>query len=376
MKESGKGPALLRLNNEKRILTALRQQRITTRQDIAGHLALSKNTVSLIIDDLISREWVQEQGPLQVTSAGRPKIGIALCCGKLKAAGVMVERHHIHLTVTDYLSEILEESSWPTETSDPASVMAELRALCQALYQRHPELLGIGLGFPGIVDPGAGYLHISSHLGWHNVDIRSAFISWAGPPVHIMNYVRAAALQARTLDNPTEGASCFYLRIGEGIGGALLLGNEIYSGSSWTAGEAGHLTVAEDPLCNCGKRGCLEALIGIPAIEQQLAEKEAGLSWKTREQAPEKVDEVMQFAGHYLGKALSQIMLLLNPSTIVIDGPWNRHAAFRAAVERTARADTLAFTFSHTRLTFAEAPLSPTQGLALAIIEHNEASPF
>ncbi|MCU5774054.1 ROK family protein [Erwiniaceae bacterium BAC15a-03b] len=376
MKESGKGPALLRLNNEKRLLTALRQQRITTRQDIAGLLALSKNTVSLIIDDLIAREWVQELGPLQVSAAGRPKIGIALCAGKLKAAGVMIERQRMHVTVTDYLSEVLEESSWQTDTRDPARVLSELQTVCQQLQQRHPELLGIGLGFPGIVDPAAGYLHISSHLGWRDVDIQAALHNLTGTPLHIMNYVKAAALLAQTPQKVAEGASCFYLRIGEGIGGALLLGRDIFTGSSWTAGEAGHLTVADGPACSCGKYGCLEALISVPAIQQQLAAVEQGLSWDTREQSPESTDKVMTRAGHYLGKALSQIMLLLNPSTLVIDSPWNSNAAFCTAVKETAQAATLAFTFNHTQMIFLSGPLSPAKGLALAVIERNEVSPL
>lgn len=376
MKESGKGPALLRLNNEKRVLTALRQQRISTRQDIAGWLALSKNTVSLIIDELIAREWVQELGPLQGSNVGRPKIGIALCAGKLKAAGVMIERQHIHLMVTDYLSEVVEETRWQTDTGDPDAVLAELTTLCAGLNQRYPELLGIGVGFPGIVDPAAGFLHISSHLGWKDVDIQAAFANLSGAPVHIMNYVKAAALLAQTPPRGAEAASCFYLRIGEGIGGALLLGSEIFTGSSWTAGEAGHLAVADGPACSCGKFGCLEALISVPAIQQQLDALQPGLRWETRDRATDTVDRVMIRAGQYLGKALSQIMLLLNPATLTIDSPWNSHPAFCAAVKETAQAATLAFTFNHTQLTFLTAPLSPPKGLALAVIEKNEVSPL
>lgn len=376
MKESGKGPALLRLNNEKRVLTALRQQRISTRQDIAGWLALSKNTVSLIIDELIARKWVQELGPLPGSKAGRPKIGIALRGQMLKAAGIMVERQRIHLMVTDYLSEVLEESNWQTNTADPVSVLTELKTLCQQLHQRHPELLGIGLGFPGIVDPAAGFLHVSSHLRWRDVDLQSAFLNQTAVPVHIMNYVKATALLAQTPQSVAEGASCFYLRIGEGIGGALLLGNDIYTGSSWTAGEVGHLSVAEGPTCSCGKQGCLEALLSVPAIQQQLNAAHPGLTWETRCQSPESLDRIMTQAGHYLGKALSQIMLLLNPAALAIDSPWNGNEAFRSAVTETTAANTLAFTYAHTRLTFLSQPLSPPKGLALAVIEKNEVSPL
>ena len=70
----GKGPALLRLNNQKRVMTQLRRLRVTSRQDLAHILSLSKNTVSLIVDELLERSLLQELGPISVAAAGRPKI--------------------------------------------------------------------------------------------------------------------------------------------------------------------------------------------------------------------------------------------------------------------------------------------------------------
>lgn len=372
MKEAGKGPAILRLNNEKRVLSYLRRQRVTTRQSISQALALSKNTVSLIVDEMLSQDRVVELGPLAVASAGRPRIEISLRPEKLKAAGLMVERHQIHLTVCDYFSEVLEQKSWEAATEDPQRLLAGLARECEALSQRHPELLGIGLGFPGIVDSDSGYLHLSSHLGWQEVDIRAAFAGLKSVPLKVMNYVKAAALLSLQTAEVAAGSSCFYLRIGEGTGGALLRGSEVFTGSSWTAGEAGHLTVADGPECRCGQRGCLEALISIPAINRQLQLRQPGLSWQTRTQAPQIVDEVMAEAGRYLGKALSQIMLLLNPASLMIDSPWNVSPAFCASALESAQTQTLAFTFQHTHFHFLPSPLAPPLGLALAVIEQSE----
>lgn len=77
MKAAGKGPALLRLNNLKRVMMQLRTTRITSRQDLALALELSKNTVSLIVDDLLEAGLINELGPVSVASAGRPKIEIS-----------------------------------------------------------------------------------------------------------------------------------------------------------------------------------------------------------------------------------------------------------------------------------------------------------
>ncbi len=65
-------------------------------------------------------------------------------------------------------------------------------------------------------------------------------------------------------------------------------------------------------------------------------------------------------------------MQLVNPASIIIDGPWNAHPAFIQAVAETAQVSTLAFTFSHTQLHFLPQRIDPANGLALAVIEQYE----
>lgn len=373
MKTNGKGPALLRLNNQKRVMARLRKQRVTSRQELAEALALSKNTVSLIIDDLLEQALIEELGPVSVAAAGRPKIGIRLRPEKLQSAGVMVERNVIHWRVCDYFSQVLAEQTLRTDTSNPNRLLAELATLCRQLTERYPHLLGIGLGFPGIVDPRRGWMHISLPLEWQDVDLLTSLRRQIQLPIRIMNNVKAAALLAvEQCGLPTESGH-FYLRVSEGIGGALIQHGDVFTGHSWTAGEAGHLIVQPGgPRCSCGRRGCLEALISKPAVNQQLAQRQPGLSWQSRDSATRVVDEVMTQAGGFLGAALGQIMLMLNPATIIIDCPWNVSETFCQAVRKTAQSNTLAFTASHTQLHFPENRIDPANGLALAVIEESE----
>ena len=111
MKEPGKGPALLRQYNEKRVLAYLRQHKISSRLDISRALSLSKNTISLIIDGLLAQGFVEEQGAAQTSSIGRPKIYIAARPAAIKTAGIMIERQRIHWVVCDFFSQIIERPS-------------------------------------------------------------------------------------------------------------------------------------------------------------------------------------------------------------------------------------------------------------------------
>jgi len=373
MKDSGKGPALLRHYNEKRVLAYLRQQKISSRLDISRALALSKNTISLIVDDLLALGYVEEQGVAQTSSIGRPKIHVALKPSAIKAAGIMIERHRLHWMVCDYFSDIIASQTHSLDTSDPQQVLVTIASYCQQLQQEYPELVGIGVGFPGIVEQQADILHVSSHLGWGEVSLQPLLSGSTSAPVAVWNNVKAAALIARQGEISSEDEICFYLRIGEGIGGALLTEHGVYSGGSWTAGEVGHLSVFPDgPLCSCGQHGCLESLISFSAINRQLEQQQPGLSWDNRQSAPEIVNQVMAQAGELLGKALSQIIHLVNPKTLLIDCPYNEHPLFIEHTLAAAKKLTLTFPFSRTHITFVSERLNPAQGLALAMIQRFE----
>ncbi|WP_213990055.1 ROK family protein [Sodalis sp. dw_96] len=374
MKEPGKGPALLRQYNEKHVLSFLRQQRISSRLDISRALSLSKNTISLIIDDFIAGGLVAEIGVAQSSSSGRPKIHIALQPDKMKAAGIMVERQHLHWAVYNYFSELLEEKTLIIDTADPRKVVSEIAGLCGWMHRRYPELIGIGVGFPGIIDPQSGYMHVSSHLGWQQVDILAALRHSAPLPLGVMNIVKAAALVSRQHESAAPvNEPTFYLRIAEGIGGTLITGQGVYYGGSWTAGEVGHLNVASDgPVCTCGQRGCLESLIGLSAINAQLNRLQPGLQWAHRSQAPDLVDNVIARAGELLGKALSQIIHLVNPKTLLIDCAYNLSPLFTEQVLTVARRHTLPFAYSHTHIRFLSHSYDPALGLALAMIQRHE----
>lgn len=285
----------------------------------------------------------------------------------------MVERQAIHWRVCDYFSRVVAEQTWRTETADADGLLHELTEVCQTLRAAHPALLGVAIGFPGIIDSQRGRVHFSAPLGWQDVDVLTPLRRGVELPLRIMNNVKAAALLAVQQLELNKAQSHFYLRIADGVGGALVERGEVFSGSSWTAGEIGHLSVQPNGArCSCGRQGCLETLVSLPAIQQQLARRKPGLRWQSGDSEPEIVYELMAQTGRYLGHALSQVMQLVNPASIIIDGPWNAQPAFVQAVQQAAQAGTLAFTFAHTALHFLPQRIDPANGLALAVIEHYE----
>ncbi len=118
--------------------------------------------------------------------------------------------------------------------------------------------------------------------------------------------------------------------IGTGVGGGIIINGELVTGAHGGAGELGHMTVEIDgPLCKCGNRGCLEAMIGTDAIiERYLNLKRgkkangltvaqiAGLAKGDDSAAVRTFTET----GKILGVALANIANIFNPQVIVLGG--------------------------------------------------------
>src|SRR5690606_18973887 len=87
-------------------------------------------------------------------------------------------------------------------------------------------------------------------------------------PVRVENDVKAAALGAHALRG--GGGSMAYLNLGTGVAAGLVFDGELWRGARGTAGEVGHISVDPDgPLCRCGQRGCIEALVGGAAVAER-----------------------------------------------------------------------------------------------------------
>ncbi|KAA9144441.1 ROK family protein, partial [Microbacterium lushaniae] len=124
------------------------------------------------------------------------------------------------------------------------------------------------------------------------------------------------------------------VKVGRGVGSGLLAGGRPMRGGRFAAGEIGHVTVGTDggPLCVCGKLGCLEAWLSVPALSARL------------QSVPDSAREgVLRDAGERLGIALAPVVGALDLSEIVLSGPVELLGGPLAdAAAATLRARTLA----------------------------------
>lgn len=371
-----KGTGVLRERNQKRILALLRKNKISYRLEIAQSLGLSKNTVSLIIDQFMKEGLVKETGMIDQKGAGRPRKMVSLVAGTYTAIGLSITEAEIEYSVMDYCTNIIEEGKFPLESKQADETIGELITCCQRLMGKFPGVIGVGVGVPGLVDPHKGLVYHSTKLNWSRVDLGKTMDAELGINVWIFNNVKVAALGAMEKSSQGDRSSTFYIRISEGIGGAMIIDNRVFNGGAWTAGEIGHISVDPDgPLCECGQFGCLEKLISVLAFKESLRNQFPNhfKNHNIQEMFGEVKDlktthELLGKYGQYLGSAITQVIHLLNPEVIIVESPYNDFGVFRENTLRTTIQKSLKFSFEQTEIKFGENSLSPAIGAAISVI--------
>lgn len=180
----------------------------------------------------------------------------------------------IEAVVVDVDNKVLGSSRHPTPTEGgPAAVSAELVATiteaAKAAELEPAELLGVGVGSPGVVDPISGSVSTARNLpDWEGTfELGSQLSQALGTEVRVGNDVQVATDAEFELGAGKPYRSLLGVFWGTGVGGGLIL-----DGKSWLgrggAGEIGHVVVKIDGArCTCGRLGCMEAYAGRASME-------------------------------------------------------------------------------------------------------------
>lgn len=183
--------------------------------------------------------------------------------------GVDVGGTNIAVGTVDHRHRVLERAKGPTPDGGPDDVLDEIVRLIRSL-DAEPEAVGVGI--PGVVHEGT-VLGVPNLPRWcDDVDLAGALRSRLGVPIAIGNDANAG-LTGEWLAGAAAGVrNALGVWLGTGIGGALILNGEPYTGSRGGAGEFGHAIVrAGGALCVCGRRGCVEAYAGRRSLERTAA---------------------------------------------------------------------------------------------------------
>src|SRR5258708_2813875 len=182
--------------------------------------------------------------------------------------GVDIGGTKVAVGLVDSSGKIVTQERRPmvaTSGPEPAlqAVTAAIASLAgESLAPPGVGIHGIGICAPGPLDPHTGVVINPPNLPcWRNFPLASRVAELYHVPVKVDNDANAAAL-AETRWGAARGFRyVFYATIGTGIGSGIVLNGRIYHGNTGSAGEGGHVSIDyRGPVCNCGKRGCVEIL--------------------------------------------------------------------------------------------------------------------
>jgi glucokinase len=189
------------------------------------------------------------------------------------------------------------------------------------------DILGVGLGLPGLIDAHQGIVHFFPNIpGWMQVNLKQILEKKLKLPVFIDNDANLMALAEYKLGAAKGARNAVCLTLGTGVGGGIIIEGKLYRGSSFAAGEIGHMPVNEKgPVCNCAGFACLESYIGNQRILHQarkIFKRRVSLEDLSRAAAGgnKKAQGIWTGVAAKLGLVLSGVVNLLNPDCIVIGG--------------------------------------------------------
>jgi glucokinase len=238
-------------------------------------------------------------------------VGVELCASSARAslvnsAGEVLARRESALAGVDLGPQI-------------ARLVAELRDSAPA------GAAAVGVGVPGLVNPQTGRVVISSDFpSVVREDLRATLAQATGLPVALDNDANAGALGEYVAGAGRGSRNMFYVTIGTGIGGALILDGRLWRGASGFAGEFGHITIDPEGVeCTCGNVGCLETVASAPNIVRRTHERLMRDSTSSLSRLGLNKDFaalMMARTGRYIGTAIASVINLLNTERIVLGG--------------------------------------------------------
>ena len=313
-----------------------------SRADLARSTGLTRVTVSDLVASLVADGLVAELGTRTEGKVGKPATLVGLRTEAFQIVSVdLADAELMYGAILDLAGVVVERRSAPHDGRTGQAAVDALVGFCAELVAAATSpVLGVGIGSPGVVDA-EGRVIEAPNRGWFDVPLAATVSAALDLPVHVANDANTAVLGEFTYGG-ASGSGLMVLTVGEGVGAGIVLDGALVQGHRHAAGELGHVTAVDErddvdgaplgpPLpCACGRRGCLETVLSVPALRRRTA----GLD-------PQSTDAALASVGRRLGIVLAPVVSALNLSEVVFSGPPElldgplRDAALAALRERT-----------------------------------------
>lgn len=224
-------------------------------------------------------------------------------------------------------------------TPQPSRPDAAIETMVDAIEKLAPgmtDIAAIGVGTPGPADLAGRVAKIAINLdGWVDIPVATLLQSRTGVPAIVGNDGNCAGLGERWLGAGRHYRDFVLLTLGTGVGGAVFLNGELFTGHAGSAGELGLIALdASGHPCKSGNNGSLEQFLSGQAI-RRIAGKDPQLMGELAAAGDRSALRFWEDYGRNLGIGLTSIMYILTPEVAIIGGGISASAKyFLPAAER------------------------------------------
>lgn len=331
-----------------RVLHILREQGAASRAELRRKTGLSAAALTGITRDLIEKGYVRPTG-VQSSGRGRPAEILEYDAQSRFALGIELHNHAVYGVVTDLYARPLHSHRIEPVLDGTEPVLSAIDQWTRDVqpWMGSKECAAIGIAIPGLVNQTTGIIEWTTEFNLPRIPIVDILEEQLCHRPAVTNRTYAATLAEAWLGAAKKAKNLVYIRMGDYLGGAILVNGLPYWGSASAAGSVAHMTVDPNGLaCRCGSRGCLDTVASGSAMARRAREEikrgrtssliekiNGNLSLITGAMVVDEAKagdtvslDVLREAAEWLGIAVGNCINLLGPDMIVFGGHLGRRA--------------------------------------------------
>lgn len=329
--------------NRRTVLNYIRRNKTATKAGLASVTGLTFMAIKKILEELESLSLIRCADVERGTS-GRRSAAYAVNETYRFTIGIHINKFVTSVAVLDLCGRIQAverysmEQEFQNQNTFVEKLVYEIGKVIKKSGVDRSRILGVGVGVPGPVDIVNGVILTPPNMPMLSyLPLKEILEEKTGFAVRVHKDTNVIAFGEYWYGEVKECYDLVYVDLDMGIGSGMIIDGRLNTGANNIAGEFGHMIIDVDgPLCNCGNKGCLEAMSSGLAVLKELGsqlekEPEHPLHGKRDRLVIEDVFEmaekkdlltisILNRSAYYVGIAISNMINFMDPQQIILGG--------------------------------------------------------
>jgi len=299
-------------------------------------------SIAKAVNELMHEGFVVEDG-YAPSSGGRRPLMYSVKSNAMHILAIALDQLTARIQLFDLLNNpVADMLTFELKLLNNPDALAKLVEQINGYFKNtniaKEKIAGIGIGMPGFINVTEGINY--TYLDAGGQSLTAYLTAKTGITTYIDNDSSLIALAEQKFGIAKSQNEVMVINLGWGIGLGMIVNGKLFRGYNGFAGELSHIPLSEDgALCECGKRGCLEAEASLLVVAQKaIAGIQQGritsLKYNSNDHSKLVGDaileaanngdqfaiELLSDAGYKIGKALAILIHIMNPAIIVLSG--------------------------------------------------------